>query len=431
MKKFLMPFARNEKGNIAIMSAMTMPLLVGSLGVGVEVAMWYHSDTVMQQTADKAVYAAGLELRAGSAYGKMKDAASLVASQNGFTAVAFNVFQNGEALDSPTYTASSDSNGSAAGGNTLDVRSPPISGAYVSNARAVQVIVQKKVPLSFSSLFLSAPIVEKLSSVALIQPSGSACVLALSTTASSAINVWGSANLGLTGCNVNSNSTSATSVTVGGAGQLSTNCVVTVGGVSLSGGQTTQACGAAVTNASPIGDPYANLAVPPPGTSRPNTNGATLQPGSYSGMNLSGTKTLNPGVYYVSSGSLSFNSNSNISGTGVMFYLAPGVTFNMNNNATVAVTAATSGTYSGILFYSDRTNTSSVSFNGTPSSSLTGALYFPGQNLTYNGNYSGIDGCTQVVANTVTWSGSANIAQDCSAKGISSIGSMQTVKLVE
>lgn len=430
MKKFRNPFRRDDRGNIAVMSALTMPLLVGSVGFGVEIATWYHSDTVLQQTADKAVYAAAIELRAGSGYNKIKDSASTVATQNGFTAIAFNVFANANAFNSATYTGDG-TTATATGGNTLDVKNPPISGAYVNNAKAVQVIVQKTVPLSFSSLFLTTNVLEKSSAVALIQTAGSACVLALDTSASGAITVWGSASLNLTGCNVNSNSTSNTSVQVGGSAHLTTNCVVTVGDVSLSGSQTTQTCGSAITKTSPVGDPYASLAVPAAGTSRPNTNGSTLQPGSYAGMNLSGTKTLNPGVYYVSSGSLSFNPNSNISGTGVTFYLAPGVTFDMNNNATVSLSAPTSGTYSGVLFFSDRSNTSYVKFNGTASSSLTGVIYFPNQQLEYNGNFSGSGGCTQVIAKTVYWTGNANIAQDCSAKGMADIPSTQSVKLVE
>ncbi len=412
------------------MSALTMPLLVGAVGFGVEVTTWYHSDAALQQTADKAVYAAALELRAGSVYDEMKSAASTVAIQNGFTAVAFNVFSDADAFNSTTYTG----NGTAAtsgGGNTMDVKNPPISGAYINNSKAIQVIVQKTVPLNFSSFFMSTAVLEKKSAVALIQTAGSACVLALDTSASDAIKVWGSAQLSLTGCNVNSNSTSSTSVTVGGSAHLTTNCVVTVGGVSFSGSQTTQNCGTAITNASPVGDPYASLAVPPTGSTRPNTNGSTLQPGSYAGMNLSGTKTMQPGVYYVSSGSLSFNANSVITGTGITFYLAPGVTFNMNNNATVNLSAPTSGTYSGVLFYSDRSNTSDVKFNGTASSSMTGVFYFPGQALQYNGNYSGSGGCTQIVAKTVEWTGNAAIAQDCSAKGMANISSTQLVKLVE
>ena len=432
--KLKLPFSRNDKGNIAIMTALTMPLLVGSVSFGVEVAYWYHSDTVLQETADKTVYAAALELRAGSNYDKMKGAASTVASDNGFTAVAFNVFNNSNDIYSSSYTAgAAGADGSAAttSGNSLDVRSPPISGQYVGDVKAVQVIVQKSLPLSFAALFRSEAIVEKSSAVAIIQSSGSACVLALSTTAPAAIQVWGSAALNLTGCNVNSNSTASDAVSVGGSGHLSTDCIVTVGQVNITSSNTTQTCAAAITNSSPVGDPYANLPVPPMGTSRPNTNGATLQPGNYSNFSLSGTKTLNPGVYYISSGNVSISPNSDITGSGVTIYLAAGVGLSMNNNARVRLSAPTTGTYKGVLFFSARDNTSSIKFNGTANSLLTGALYFPNQNLEYLGNFSGDGGCTQVVAQTVTWTGNTSIAQDCSAYGMANIPSTNTVKLVE
>ena len=82
--------------------------------------------------------------------------------------------------------------------------------------------------------------------------------------------------------------------------------------------------------------------------------------------------------------------------------------------------------------YGDRTGTGGQStFNGTATSLLTGALYFPKQQVNYLGNFAGQNGCTQVVADTIQWSGNSTINQDCTSLGMRDIPATQSVALVE
>ena len=107
-------------------------------------------------------------------------------------------------------------------------------------------------------------------------------------------------------------------------------------------------------------------------------------------------------------------------------------TVSMNGNATVTLSAPTLGTYSGMLFYGDRAGTAAQStFNGTANSLLTGAIYFPRQQVNYLGNFSGLNGCTQVVADTIQWSGNSTINQDCTSLGMKDIPAAQAVAVVE
>ncbi|RUX44326.1 hypothetical protein EN994_27920, partial [Mesorhizobium sp. M7A.F.Ca.CA.002.09.1.1] len=163
-----------------------------------------------------------------------------------------------------------------------------------------------------------------------------------------------------------------------------------------------------------------------------NDNKATLGPGTYcSGMNLKGNVTLSPGVYVVQ-GNLKINANAAITGAGVTIFMSGSSTVSMNGNASVKLSAATSGTYSGVLFYGDRTGMSASStFNGTADSLLTGAIYFPKQQVSYLGNFSGNGGCTRVVANTIQWSGNSTINQDCSSLGVPNIPAARSVALSE
>lgn len=142
--------------------------------------------------------------------------------------------------------------------------------------------------------------------------------------------------------------------------------------------------------------------------------------------------TLNAGVYYVSGGDFRVNANANVTGSGVTIVLLGSARVVMNGNATVRLTAPTSGATKGMLVYGERTSTGGVNrFNGTASSLLTGTIYTPGQDVAYLGNFSGSGGCTQIVASTVTWSGSTSIAVDCSSHGMSTIPILQVMKVVE
>ena len=410
IKKKLLTFKQNASGNIAIMTAVVMPVLVAALGFGGEVAIWYHDSLQLQQAADKSVYAAAIDLRAGASSNTVLTTARDTAQINGF-------------VPNTPSTGQPDS---------LAVFNPPISGAYTGNANAIQVVFKKYIPLNLSSLFMSAPVQENAIAVALISTADSACIIALSTTASGAISLGGNANLSVSGCNFNSNSTAADGVLTSGSAKLAVDCIVSVGGVSLNGGATTLVCPNAFTNAPPIRDPYASLPVPTSVTIRSNSNASVLQPGVYTnGLNLTGTKTLQPGVYIVTGGSVNVGANASITGSGVTIYVANGVNVSMNANGYVNLSAPTSGTYSGVLFFGARDGTGSITMNGTASSLLTGALYFPNQNISYNGNFSGNSGCMRVVAKTISWAGNTSISQDCSAFGIANIPSQQPVTLVE
>lgn len=402
MDRFGSLLRKCEKGNIALATAMIMPLLVGAAGFGVETAYWFSQDSELQQASDKAVYTAAIEKRAGSTSTKILSAAVVTATENGYTP------------------------------GTLAINYPPTTGAYVGNAQAIEAVLTREVPRFFTSIFIKTPITDRTRAVAIMQTAADACVLALSPSASRAVEVSGSGKLNLTGCTVMSNSAAIDSVSVQGAAQMSADCIIAVGQVSLKTGASTTTCPSPLTDVPPAADPFASVPVPTSSTNKPSTSAGTLQPGNYiNGMSLSGTKTLSPGVYIVSSGSFSINANANISGTGVTIYIASGVSVSMNGNATVNLSAPTSGTYGGLLFFGDRSGTSGVTFNGTASSKLTGSIYFANQDVKYLGNFSGNGGCTRVVARTIQWSGNTSISQNCTAYGMASIPALQVVKLVE
>jgi hypothetical protein len=210
-----------------------------------------------------------------------------------------------------------------------------------------------------------------------------------------------------------------------------------VGGISNNGGMTLSGCPGGIRGVQSVPDPFSNLPTPSPVGPCINTsnyNGASLSPGQYcNGITLKGTDTLAPGVYYVSGGDFSVGANASVTGNGVTVYLSGSSRVNLNGNSTINLNAPTTGDYSGILFFGDRSSSGGTDniFNGDSSSRLTGNLYFPKQAVQYNGNFSGKNGCTYVVADTVTWSGNATFSVDCTAQGMNKIPARNLVRLVE
>ncbi|WP_202359835.1 MULTISPECIES: pilus assembly protein TadG-related protein [Mesorhizobium] len=392
---------RATSANVAIIFALSLPIVVGAAGFGVETSYWYYNSLKLQATADAAAYAGALEQISGSDKPTIVAAATQSAATNGL------------------------------GSGTIVVNTPPVSGPNTAK-KAVEVIVAQNVDRIFTSIFTQGQVPEQARAVALITDASKACVLALDPSASQAALFSGNTSVKLIGCSVMANSIASDAIKLQGSAGLQADCLISGGGVALSNPVTT-VCAAPITQALPAADPFADL--PAPAASNPcqNANKSTLKPGTYcSGLSLSGTVTLQPGVYVIQSGDFKVNANANVSGDGVTIYLAGGSRVSMNGNATVSLSAPTSGTYSGVLMYGDRTSTGGQStFNGTADSLLTGALYFPKQQVNYLGNFSGKSGCTQVVADLIQWSGNSTISQDCTSLGMRDIPATQSVALVE
>lgn len=155
-----------------------------------------------------------------------------------------------------------------------------------------------------------------------------------------------------------------------------------------------------------------------------NTSTATLSPGFYyGGISINGNQAINfnPGTYILGGGGLSINGNtSSMTGTGVTFYNTTGLggygKIKLNGNTQVNLTAPTSGSLEGILFFQDPSVSSGAGsiINGNSSSTFDGALYFPTTTLTYNGN-SSLSGYTIIVAYDLVWNGNSSIGNNYSS----------------
>ncbi|HYE45441.1 MAG TPA: pilus assembly protein TadG-related protein [Caulobacter sp.] len=395
-------FAKDARGNVAVLAALTVSLVTAGAGFGVEAGYWFYDTTRLQQAADAAAYAATAELRSGSDGDQLLAAARTAAQDNGVNLAA----------------------------DQIELVTPaPVNGA--SNERAVSVVIRRTQRRMFSAMFTSTPMVTEVKAVAAFAVASDTCILALDRSASRAVNFAGNTTANFAGCVVMANSLASDAVHSQGSASVTAPCMVAVGGADLTSG-VRLACGAPTVSAPPAADPF--RLVPEPANTAPCTNGSAknLTPGRYcNGMTWKNDVTLAPGVYVLSGGELKINANANVSGSGVTIFLTDNANVSINGNATLNLSAPTSGTYAGILFMGSRSNSNiGNTFNGTADSKLTGALYFPKQDVSYLGNFAGQNGCTQVVARTVDWSGNTTFNVDCSALGLKPIVAGGLITLV-
>jgi Flp pilus assembly protein TadG len=404
-------FLRDRRGLSALTFALSLPVVIGGAGLGVEVGYWFFEERRLQTAADLAANAAAVALRGGADEDDVVATAAREAEKNGFNPAM------GE----------------------ISVNTPPTSGDH-RNDQAVEVRLGLAAPRYFTQLFdENATVQVRVRAVAAYQSEQQACILALDTWANDAVIFIGNPTTTFSGCVVMSNSLATDSITIAGSADVTAPCIVSAGGTAVSADLTLTSCAAPMEEMPQARDPYANLAAPStagPCQSVPNGNPndpKTLSPGVYcGGMNLSGTVTLNPGIYVIDGGEFRINANAHVSGAGVMFFLTGGATVRFNGSAEIDLSAPTSGLYAGVLMYGDRTqgNADNI-FNGAATSLMTGALYFPTQQVTHNGNFSGANGCLRIVSKAIDLRGDAGFSTDCAGTGLDVIEVPGAVRLVE
>ena len=395
----------SRRGNVAVITGLRAPALVGFCGLGAETGYWYFRERNLQAAADSAAYDATMSLRSGANTATITSVATTDATTTGWVSTQ----------------------------GTITVNTPPTSGPN-QNTRSVEVLLTENEQRYFTGLFFNGTVPIQTRSVATYNNVAPACMLALNKSKSKAIQFWGNADANFQSCNIVSDSIAADAFAVGGSAQVTAPCVDTVGGDVVSATLTLTSCSTVTTNSPYVPDPYANVPTPPVGAcSGQSGNGGTIDPATFcGGLTLKNNVTLNPGVYVINGGSLKINANANIVGSGVTFFLTNGATLSFNGSATINLTAPSSGPYSGLVFYGDRAQPTAVNtVNGNASSSITGAFYFPSQEVDFLGNFSGANGCTQVVADSIYYTGSATFNTNCANSGMVTIPVPGNVALVE
>ncbi len=392
--RFLRNFAKDESGGVLIYTAFSAAVMLGFVGLSMDVGYWYHNKRDMQSAADAAAMAAVLELARGATPGEIETRAMATAALNGYS------------------------------GMDVLINNPPASGPYEGNPNFIEAVVSQNQPGFISGIVYSGdmPIMARAVGTLAGAP---ACVLALNPTASGALAIQGNTDVTLN-CGAQSNSTADPSIDQTGNSATMTAYSIQSSGTSDCGG-----CSPAPTDGMPQAyDPFAYLTQPAmPGSclftaKLKVTSSTTLEPGHYcGGLEITGgTVTFNEGVYILDGVGLKTSGNPHLqsdpAGDGQTFYFPDTVTGQANRALFIAGTvstdlvAPTQGPYDGVLFYLDPgiNPNLDVKLTGGSDMALTGVIYGPNSHVEYSGNANGADTWTSIVADTVTFTGNSTLS---------------------
>ncbi len=404
-----------ESGAILAVTALCLVLFLSILGFGVDVGHLLFVKRTMQNAVDAAALAAALEARTcngTSACGAMQAAAENALTENGFTAT----------------TVLTNCTGTAGAGVTLTVNNPPCAISSDPNkgkTNYAETMISEPVPTYFASLMGLHSVTITTRAEAARGLSGP-CIYALNPTGPAITIVAGIIVKSRCPIVDESTSTNALSCVIG--------AFLYAPRISVSGGSQSLLCLAASQPETYVpapvpADPLAYLPAPSTANNACGTSTSSPYTGSSSPVNitLGGNVVFNPGVYCggisitaallssikfnpgtyilkdhagilgITQGGLNITLNelTSITGTGVTFYnegtqgslmvvepVSGGSLLSLSN---VSLSAPTTGTYAGILFFQAHGSTPTAVFvaNLIDNSKLEGAIYLPDGDVSY------------------------------------------------
>jgi hypothetical protein len=387
-----------KRGFVLVVMMASTVLLLSLVGLAIDTGRLHLVKARMQTAADAAAF--------GAVQARNADGSSDVVSVARTNAAA-NGFSHGQ------------------NGVTVTVNNPPASGYYTGDATAVEAVIHQDVGTMFMVVagFPTMGVTARGVSHRGASPN---CVYALDASASPALSASGGATVQVN-CGVVVDSSSNTAVTATGGARISATSVSIVGNYTASGGGVVLPT--PVVHAPVESDPFAAVAPPTVGsctaTNYSITSGqvASMPGGVYcGGISVSGGArlTLSGGTYVLKGGGLTVAGNSYLTGDGVLLYNTYGGGYSygavsLSGQATVSLSAPTSGPRAGILFFQDRSLASNIAstVSGGATSKFVGALYFPTTSLSYSGG-TGTE-YTILIARTVTFSGQTVLNNDYSS----------------
>ena len=437
MRNIFREIWEDKRGNSLIIAGAALPLLLGSAGLATDTIQWALWKRQLQRAADSAAIA--------GVYDRYQHEGST---------------SNTEAAVAKDLTINNNTKIALVAG--YPKVSYPADNTALKLAKQVSVELAIQRPLSFSSMFMTNPPLIRTTATAATVPGGDDyCVV--STEKGNKTGIQGSGNATVkTDCAWITNSISNNAAAGQGDAELWATAIAAAGGIQQS---STWHVGRYDPFVPAIEDPYKDVQPDKtdvadkcgtgslPAIQIPNGGGPvkpttmTFNPGCYSSISVGSgeTITLNPGTYYISGGNVLIH-GALIATNGVTIVLTNRDTsatatigsFDMQASGTLNIEAPTTGNYAGIAIYQDRratdktvgggniTSSSPNKINGNSSQRVIGALYFPNQQLTYNGGGTAGAQCTQFVVRRIVFTGNNKtdvnqFTSDCADKGIKKV----------
>jgi hypothetical protein len=351
-------FCSDQRGATLIAFALAIPVLLTGISGALEYSSIVDRRAQLQAAADAGALVGAKEL-------------TLAGTDANVIAIAQEAAQTKLALNS--------------------TKTPPEPRARVINNRtSVEVTIEESIPFLMGH-YLGQPTAH-IGVRAVARLAGGTrklCVLALEPTGDSALRLDHSAKLSATGCDVQSNSTSAEGIKAFSSSVLKSERTCSSGGYKsfVSSNFTPTP----ITDCPPINDPLASRTPPSVGgciaTNKVIDGSITptpppLQPGRYCGgltVTNGAVLTLNPGEY-VMDNKLVVNKGATLAGENVGFYFLGGSSvIDFDADSIISLTAPKTGPLAGILFFEDRGAPLSRKFRilSNNARKLLGTIYLP------------------------------------------------------
>ncbi len=408
-----------EAGSVTILVAVAIAAILGIIGLAIDVGQLRLAKQRLQTTADAAALAGALELRfcAGTANCSVLTAAAQDAlTENAFTG---STLLTNCAAGSTTSLTITVNNGPCALGS---------ANPHNGNLGYVETVISQPQPTYFVRILgITSVLIQARAEAS--PASSHNCVYTLGASGTDIL-INGSGNLTMQSCGVVDDSSASQALLVNGSAHVLARSIGIVGHYQVNGSVVLKPTpNVGITS---VSDPLASLPSPTFSANscqaNPSINGSgsfSIGPAiaggtvCYKGLTINGTPnvTLSPGLYIID-GAVVLNGSGSITGTGVTLYFPSGGSYTDNGSETLNLTAPTSGTYDGILFYQDRSNKQQVIFNGSSNSSINGIFYAPSASVTINGSGS-TTWYTSLIFGSLTFNGSGTI-KDYSTINLSS-----------
>ena len=326
-------FLNNQRGNIAMIAGVAMPLLLMAGGMAVDYGRAHSAKASLQSAGDAAAIGGAKELMLSNA-----DASQVSAAVKSIVDAHIS-------------------------GSNSTQRAVRAEAKVIKNGTAVEVTLQERQKNVFGGFLNPAYTDIAVASVAEFSGGTNVCVIGLDETQTDTVAMDSQAKLLAPNCATYSNSDSITGLGVGGTAYLEASLICSAGGYV---GSSSNYSASPITDCPRISDPLANR--PPPAFGacdetdlKVTRNEITLTPGVYCGgiqVARDGVVHFEPGEYIIKDGALRVTANGRIDGKNVGFYLTGGTdaVFSFAAFSYVNLTAPKEGALAGLIFFEDRNN---------------------------------------------------------------------------
>lgn len=371
------PVIHSESGQIVILTAVAMVALLGIAALSLDASYMYDLRNRMHAAADAAAKSAAIEV--------IRNPTASQATLEAFAdqQVAWQGF-------SPTRL----------GGTTSVVVNhapgPLVGPNFIGNPHYVEVIVSETKSTFFANILGFANMTPRAMAIA-GAGNPSACVV-----------INRDLTIGNSGAGIPTLTMNGCGVAVGG-NIIANNPGATIDGTPTPSVAVTGTCidpwdactdmGILTTGAPTPTDPLSTLVFPSsPGGCIPGV-GTTLGPGCYTSI-ASTVTSLQSGSYYITG---TVDIGTSLTGSGVTLFLTGAGHLTSGNNNALHLTAPTSGSYTGVAIFQDRTDSNNFDTGNRFTIDVSGAIYMPGTDVNFPNalSFSGTN-CTLFIARSLT-----------------------------